>query len=122
MRLFRSIVLAIMITVVVPAFAAPQDNPDQGNRNEDTSTRIVHGVVTDSQDKPVDGAVVQCKDSKTLQVRSYVTQGNGEYHFYGLSFNADYQLQAAHGGATSKTKRLSVFDTDRDSTIDLKLK
>lgn len=122
MRLLRSVIFALAISTVLPGIAVCQDNPNSVNRSDDTSTRVVHGIVTDSQDKPVDGAVVQCKDTKTLQVRSFVTQSNGEYHFYGLSFNADYQLQASHSGAASKTKRLSVFDTRRDSTIDLKLK
>ena len=117
MRLFRFLVLIIAIGAVLPIATIAQDN-----RNEDTSTRTVHGTVSDSGDHPINGAVVQCKDTKTLQVRSFVTQAKGEYHFYGLSTNADYQLQASHEGSTSKAKLLSIFDSDKDSKIDLKIK
>ena len=117
MRLLQCLVFITALGVTLPRAASAQDN-----RSQDTSTRIVRGTVVDSADKPVEGAVVQCKDTKTLQVRSFVTQANGEYHFYGLSMNADYQLQAAHNGSTSKAKRLSVFDSHKESTIDLKIK
>jgi hypothetical protein len=116
-RLLRFLVLIIAAGAVLSVAVVAQNN-----RNEDTSTRIVHGTVIDSRDHPINGAVVQCKDTKTLQVRSFVTQAKGEYHFYGLSMNSDYQLHASHDGATSKTKLLSVFDTDKDSKIDLKIK
>ena len=39
-------------------------------QNEDTGTRSVQGVVTDASGKPVAGAVVQLKDTKSLQIRS----------------------------------------------------
>ena len=122
MRLVRYAALAITLISAFPVFVFSQSNPDQVNRSEDTGTRSVRGTVIDSAGKPVEGAVVQCKDSKTLQVRSFITQSKGAYHFYGLSPNADYQFQASHDGFTSKAKRLSVFDTRKESTIDLKIK
>jgi hypothetical protein len=92
----------------------------QGKR-EDSNTRTVNGVVTDSADAPVTGAVVQLKDTKTLQVRSFITQDGGSYHFAGLSTNVDYELKAEHQGASSSTKTLSVFDSRRQAIINLKL-
>ena len=41
--------------------------------NEDPNTRSVEGIVTDAGNKPIQGAVVQLKDSKTLQIRSFYT-------------------------------------------------
>ena len=52
-------------------------------------------------DNAVVGAVVQLKDTKTLQIRSFITQDKGEYHFAGLSTNIDYELKADHDGASS---------------------
>lgn len=91
------------------------------SKREDTNTRSVNGVVTDTSDAPVTGAVVQLKDTKTLQVRSFITQEGGTYHFSGLSTNVDYELKAEHQGASSSTKTLSVFDSRRQATINLKL-
>ena len=67
------------------------------------------------------GAIVLLKDTKTLQVRSYIAQQDGKYHFYGLSTDVNYQLRAEHNGTTSKIKTVSVFDSHRNVHLDLKL-
>ncbi len=92
------------------------------DKREDTNTRTVQGVVFDSGDNAVQGAVVQLKDTKTLQIRSFITQDKGEYHFAGLSTNIDYEVKADHGGSSSGTKTLSVFDSRKLATLNLKLK
>jgi hypothetical protein len=91
------------------------------NPNEDTSVRSVQGVVTDASGKPAPKAVVQLKDTKTLQIRSFITEADGSYHFAGLSTNVEYQLKAEHDGATSGRKTLSVFNTKKAATVNLKL-
>ncbi|HZU29272.1 MAG TPA: carboxypeptidase-like regulatory domain-containing protein [Bryobacteraceae bacterium] len=90
--------------------------------NEENSTRSVEGSVLDASKQPVSGAVVQIKDTKTLQIRSFITDGQGQYHFTGLSPNVDYELRAEHDGKSSGTKRLDVFNTKHVATIDLQLK
>lgn len=94
----------------------------QKAKREDTNTRTVQGVVQDAGDNAVTGAVVQLKDTKTLQVRSFITQADGAYHFAGLSTNVDYEIKADHNGASSGTKTLSVFDSRKQASINLKLK
>ena len=91
-------------------------------QNEDTGTRSVQGVVTDASGKPVAGAVVQLKDTKSLQIRSYVTEADGSYHFAGLSTNVEYELEAKKDGVTSGKKTLTVFNTKKAATVNLKLK
>ncbi len=113
----RTLVLGVLVcffTLVVPSAA-------QKKKREDTNTRTVHGVVTDRADNPVNGAVVQLKDTKSLQVRSFITQDSGKYHFAGLSTNVDYELKAEHQGAASDTKTLSVFDSRHEAIINLKV-
>ena len=90
--------------------------------NEDANTRSVEGIVTDGGDQPVTGAVVQLKDTKTLQIRSYITHEDGKYHFAGLSTNVDYELKADHNGTASSSKTLSIYDGRKAATINLKLK
>lgn len=67
------------------------------------------------------GAIVLLKDTKTLQVRSYIAQQDGRYHFYGLSTDINYQVRAEHDGTTSKTRTISVFDSHRNVRLNLKL-
>jgi carboxypeptidase family protein len=91
-------------------------------QNEDTGTRSVQGVVTDASGKPVAGAVVQLKDTKSLQIRSYITEADGSYHFAGLSTNVEYELEAKKDAVTSAKKTLTVFNTKKAAIVNLKLK
>lgn len=83
--------------------------------------RAIQGVVLSSSGAPVSGAIVLLKNGKTLQVRSYVAQKDGAYHFYGLSTDVNWQLRAEAGGLTSKTKTVSVFDSHPQVRLNLKL-
>jgi hypothetical protein len=91
-------------------------------RSFDTGTRTLKGKVVSSSGQPVVGAIVLLKDTKTLQVRSYLTQDAGEYHFFGLSRNDEYEIRAQHGEMSSNPKSLSSFDNRKEAKIDLKLK
>ena len=93
----------------------------QKNKSEDDKLRMVHGAVMDAQDNPVVGAVVQLKNAKTLQVRSFITQEKGTYQFHGLDPNVDYSLRAEYQGASSSTRNLSAFDSRKQPAIDLKI-
>ncbi len=88
---------------------------------DDSAPKSVQGTVTDTTDKAVDGAVVQLKDTKTLQIRSFITKADGLYHFHGLNPNVDYDVKAEYQGASSSTKTLSSFDTKKPAVVNLKL-
>jgi Carboxypeptidase regulatory-like domain len=91
------------------------------NKGEDTNTRSVEGIVTSPEDAAVNGAVVQLKNLKTLQIRSFITKDDGTYYFHGLSPDVDYELRADFQGTSSGTKTLSSFDSRKAATINLKL-
>ncbi len=90
-------------------------------KREEAATRSLVGQVTDADDLPVDLAIVQLKDMKTLQIRSFVTQKGGQYRFSSLSRDIDYQVKAEFQGATSAVKTLSVFEGRKDPVLNLKL-
>ncbi len=90
--------------------------------NEDANTRSVQGTVTDASGNPAANAVVQLKDTKSLQIRSFRTETDGSYHFAGLRTNVEYELKADADGASSGKKTLSVFNSQKTATVDLKLK
>ena len=91
-------------------------------QNQDSNLREVQGAVTDASGAPVNKAVVQLKNTKSLQIESFITDASGHYHFAGLSNDIEYQLKADHDGATSGWKTLSLFNTKKVATINLKLK
>jgi Carboxypeptidase regulatory-like domain len=109
--------LTVLLIACVPLAVAQKKNKgaDQGN------TRGVQGMVTSAEDTPVDGAVVQLKNTKTLQIRSFITKQDGLYYFHGLSTDIDYQLKADYQGASSPSKTLSSFDSRKDAVMNLKL-
>jgi hypothetical protein len=101
-------VLALCIALSLSVFA--QDKPDKKSKKEEATQRSVQGTVVDVEDKPVVGAVVQLKDVRTLQMRSYITKANGEYHFSALKVDDDYEVEARNNNLTSGPKKISIFD------------
>jgi hypothetical protein len=93
-----------------------------GQKNKEPPEKSVKGVVTDVSGNPVPGAVVQLKNMKTLQVRSFIATEMGEYYFMGLATDIDYELKADSNGKSSATKKLSSFDSHAEAKIDLQLK
>ena len=89
-------------------------------KGEDQNTRSVQGTVFDPNDSTVNGAVVQLKNTKTLQIRSFITKENGAYYFHGLSPDVDYELKADYQGTWSPAKTLSSFDSRKEAVLNLK--
>jgi hypothetical protein len=83
--------------------------------------RAIQGVVLSKSGAPVAGAVVLLKDTKTLQIRSFIAQGDGKYHFSGLSTDINYLVRAEFAGLTSPSKMVSVFDSKSVIVLNLKL-
>jgi hypothetical protein len=90
-------------------------------KDENANIRSVQGVVTNAQGEAVNGAVVQLKNTKTLQIRSFITRDNGAYYFHGLSTDVDFELRADFDGASSKSRTLSSFDSRKQPIVNLKL-
>src|SRR5258706_15991444 len=99
----KLVALALLGLMLVAA----QDTKKE--KRQAATERVVQGTVYDPEDKFVIGAVVQLKDMRSLQVRSFITQDAGAYHFAGLKIDNDYQLKADYKGSTSGWKTLSVF-------------
>jgi hypothetical protein len=106
----------ILVLAVSLAYAL-----QKGKKGEDPNVRSVQGVVEDPPGNPVEGAVVQLKNTKSLQVRSFITQREGTYYFHGLSLDVDYELKAGFKSMSSSTRRLTVFDSRKQAIVNLKL-
>jgi|SRR4051812_22087415 hypothetical protein len=117
MQCTSRIALAAVLALACVQFLPAQQNKDK----DDPTVRTLQGQVNDPDDKPVAGAVVQLKDTKTLQVRSFITQADGTYRFSGLRADTDYEVKADYNGMSSDNRRLSNFDTRKIATVVLKL-
>jgi hypothetical protein len=96
----------VALLVVCLAVCAFQSRAPKGD-----GTRLLTGVVTDQDGRPIAHAAVQIEDEKTLQVRSYISEANGEFHFAMLSPDVDYEVSAEFDGIRSTKKTLSQFDS-----------
>jgi hypothetical protein len=91
-------------------------------KKDENAARTVQGTVTAADGGAVNNAVVQLKNLKTLQIRSFITKEDGAYYFNGLSPDIDYELKADFQGASSRTKTLSSFDDRKQAIVNLELK
>jgi hypothetical protein len=123
------LIAAIAVALAGYAFGQQQPGPPSNNpplfkggrKKADSNERSLTGTVVDKEENPVEGAVVQLKDTKSLRVRSYLTKADGKYQFHGLSLDADYEVKAERQGAASDVRTLTVYDTRREPILNLKL-
>jgi hypothetical protein len=94
------------------AVSAQQRGPEQ---------RVVQGKVVDASNAPIKGAVVYLKDSRSLAVKSFFSDAEGNYRFGQLSQNSDYQIWAENDGKKSAVKTISSFDNKNQFNINLKI-
>lgn len=119
-------ILALALAVAVPS-AAQLTVPLGGSSTEPApkktrpTSKTLTGTVSDKSDRPITGAVVYLKNSKTLVVKSFFTEDNGSYRFPQLSLNTDYEVWAEKDGKKSSTKSVSQFDDRYTPIIDLRI-
>ena len=108
-----AVLLIAWVAVAAPYVAASDDGP---------ATRTLQGEIMKPSKAPISGAVVYLKNTRTMAVRSVVSDSNGNYRFSSLSPNVDYEIYAEKNSRKSDTKTLSSFDSRKQATINLKLK
>lgn len=109
-----------------PAWVMSKGDNDNAPSKEDKKRaaleRPLTGLVTDADGKVVVGAIVQLKNTRTLQVRSFITREKGDYYFAGLSKDVDYEVKAQFKGQTSPSRTLSSFDPKPQPVLNLQIK
>jgi hypothetical protein len=90
-------------------------------KKNESQTRLLTGQVVNQADAPQSEAVVYLKNTRTLVVKTYITDSKGIYRFPELSPDVDYQIYAEYKGTKSETRTLSSFDSRLQPTINLKI-
>lgn len=114
-KIFAAVFIAFLCALSLSAQDKSQD------KKHSSQLKTVRGVVQDKSDNPVQTAVVFLKDTHSNQVRSNITNDQGEYRFSGLDPNAEYELYAEKDGAKSQTRNISSFESRTDIVLNLKL-
>ena len=115
--LILTAILLSTFTVSAAAQIGLSGNP-VSNKNKDETRNVVGQVLTKS-DTPIAEAIVYLKNTKTLTIKSFITEKDGGYRFHGLSPNVDYEIYADYQGQKSPTKTVSSFDTRTNVTLNL---
>ena len=84
-------------------------------------SRTVEGKVLDPTGKPRADAIVYLQDEKSREIKTYITNADGNYRFTQLSTDANYQLWSKYQGMKSKTKSIGSFSSKPTYVFDLKL-
>jgi hypothetical protein len=84
--------------------------------------RNLSGKVLSQHDDPLGKAIVYLKNTKTLAVKTYISDADGTYRFPALSTSVDYEIYAELNGQRSDTKTVSAFDNRKAVTLTLRIK
>jgi hypothetical protein len=112
--------IAIWGWLVLLVVAAGSGAAEQ--KSEGSQLRTLTGHVFTSTDQPIAKAIVYLKNTKTLMIKTYITDPDGSYRFPALSPAVDYEVSAEYQGARSDTKTLSSFDNRKEVNITLRIK
>ncbi len=113
-KLALAVALTVTVSLLLPAAAVAQKDQQQ--------TRSLQGQVVNDAESPLPGSIVYLKNTKTLAVKTFISDKDANYHFNALSPNVDYEVYAEKDGKKSETKTLSSFDSRKQATINLKIK
>lgn len=116
--------LATILGAATGVFAAPvaaAPNAGPPTTTKVPKPRTVEGIVRSKSGAPIQGAVVYLKDTRSLAVKSYLSDPDGHFHFRQLSLSTDYDLWAELKGKRSKTKSISQFNSKPDLHYTLKV-
>ena len=123
-RLFALLAIAMLFASCASAqltLPLGGSSSEPGPKKTKPTSKMLTGMVTDKADHVISGAVVYLKNSKTLVVKSYITQEDGKYRFPQLALNTDYEIWAEKDGKKSDTKGVSQFDDRFTPTINLRI-
>lgn len=109
--------LAAVVALLVVCFLVPVAAVAQN-----TAVRSVEGKVFGAEDAPLSSAVVYLQDSKTNNIKSFISTQDGSYRFGQLSSEVDYQIWAEYQGKKSERKNISSFNSRKQLVIDLHIK
>jgi hypothetical protein len=85
-------------------------------------TRNIQGKVLGSDDQPLSGAIVYLENSKTNDIKSYITEKDGTYLFGYTSMDTDYTIWARYKGVKGDVKSISSFNDRKEIFLDLHVK
>ena len=88
--------------------------PGPRKDQERNGRKNLSGQVVDKPGKGLAQAVVYLKDKKTLEVKTFISNDQGNYRFNSLDADTDYAVHAEYRGAVSRERSVSSFDDRKE--------
>ena len=103
-------------------FGGVGQKKEKGKKDDDENARAVAGIVQNENEDPVEGAIVQLKDSKSLKVRSYITKAaivrNDQLAVFARHLKLGDALRLGHGEyATGGSHRAGLLGSTFEAVI-----
>lgn len=83
--------------------------------------RSVHGVVMDARNRPLSGAIVVLKNTRTNGMQTVITDARGTFSFHQLKANVAYEVYAEWQHQRSPVRTDSAYEVAPDLRLDLKI-
>jgi len=116
-----SMVATIILCVAVIVLSTPQLFGASSMADKNDQGRNLTGQVLTKSDSPLSEAIVYLKNTKTLTIKTFITEKDGGYRFHNLSQNVDYEVYADYQGQKSSTKTISSFDNRSNITLNIRI-
>jgi len=113
------LLVALAAAIFVPGGRSQESEKDAKAR--EAKLRTIHGSVIDRDENPVPESIVYLKNLRSQSVKTYIADSSAQYRFSGLDPNADYEVHAEKGDASSAHRTISNFDSRKDMELTLKL-
>lgn len=112
-RITSSVALAFVVLVLSGIPVSAQSDRDS------SQLRSVHGEVMDRAQSPIVNGIVYLQNKKDNNVRTQISDSQGQYRFTGLDPNVDFEIYAEYKRHKSSRRTVSSFDSRRDIQMDL---
>lgn len=108
----------LVVTTIAGLFLLPASLAQR----KDNALRSISGHVLNHEHQPLAKAVVYLKNTKTLNIRSFITEQDGAFKFAALAPNVDYEVYADWQGGRSEVKTLRAFDSHQQVEVTLRIR
>ena len=102
--------------------AMNQARTPKNDRGEDENLRkSVLGQVADMEGRGLARAVVHLKNNRNQEIKTHISNAQGNFHFRDLDPNADYEVHAELQESSSSKRSVSSFDSSKEIYLVLKI-
>jgi pimeloyl-ACP methyl ester carboxylesterase len=115
------IFLCVFVSLFLCVLSAEAQLFPKGRRDTGPKPKNIHGLVSDTRGKPLAGARVFVRDTKTKVVRTLTTDQEGIYKLFALPPTVDYEVHAEFKGKATEKKIVSQFLNREDNVLNFQV-